>query len=105
VALGEARRAKGASADRARGLLTAARQPSFAAMAAYSRPPSISRDAVNRSGCAALVAQRFSSPGHRPAFGRDFTANETIGRHRVVLLTDALWRRRFGADGSIVAAR
>jgi putative ABC transport system permease protein len=38
-----------------------------------------------------------------PVRGRDFRADEeTPGRHRVVLLTDELWRRRFGASGSIV---
>jgi putative ABC transport system permease protein len=41
--------------------------------------------------------------GTAPARGRDFRAEEeTPGRHRVVLLTDGLWRRRFGADPSIV---
>ena len=38
-----------------------------------------------------------------PALGRDFRAEEeTDGRHRVVLLSDGLWRRRFGADPSMV---
>ena len=41
--------------------------------------------------------------GVTPALGRDFRAeDETVGRHRVVLLSDALWRRRFGADRSVV---
>jgi putative ABC transport system permease protein len=41
--------------------------------------------------------------GVTPALGRDFRAEEeTVGRHRVVLLSDALWRRRFGADRSVV---
>jgi putative ABC transport system permease protein len=40
--------------------------------------------------------------GVTPALGRDFHAEEeTVGRHRVVLLSDALWRRRFGADPSV----
>ena len=38
-----------------------------------------------------------------PALGRPFTEeNEVDGRHRVVVLSDALWRRRFGGDPSIV---
>jgi putative ABC transport system permease protein len=38
-----------------------------------------------------------------PALGRDFRAEEeTPGRHQVVLLTDGLWRRRFGGDPTIV---
>jgi len=45
----------------------------------------------------------FRTLGVRPALGRDFRAeDETVGRHRVVLLSDALWRRRFGADRSVV---
>jgi putative ABC transport system permease protein len=38
-----------------------------------------------------------------PALGRDFRAEEeTPGRHRAALLTDGLWRRRFGGDPAIV---
>ena len=41
--------------------------------------------------------------GVAPAFGRDFRADEeTVGLHRVVQLSDGLWRRRFGADPSVV---
>ena len=55
-----------------------------------------------------LLAARVSSnlfPVLRvaPALGRTFTEDEDeIGRDRVVLLSDGLWRRRFGADPSIV---
>jgi putative ABC transport system permease protein len=39
----------------------------------------------------------------RPALGRPFTAeNEVDGRHRVVVLSDGLWRRRFGGNPDIV---
>ena len=39
----------------------------------------------------------------QPALGRAFTKeNETEGRHRLVVLSDGLWRRRFGGDPSIV---
>jgi putative ABC transport system permease protein len=38
-----------------------------------------------------------------PARGRQFEAGEEVdGRHRVLLITDGLWRRRFGADPAIV---
>ena len=38
-----------------------------------------------------------------PALGRTFAAeNEVAGRDRVVLLSDGLWRRRFGADPGII---
>ncbi len=41
--------------------------------------------------------------GMSPTLGRNFRIEEeTLGRHRVVLLTDSLWRRRFGADPRIV---
>jgi putative ABC transport system permease protein len=55
-----------------------------------------------------LVAARLSSNlfpvlGVSPALGRTFTSNEEQGGNdRVVLLSDGLWRRRFGADPSIV---
>ncbi|CAN5693702.1 ABC transporter permease [soil metagenome] len=39
----------------------------------------------------------------RPVYGRAFTGeNEVEGRDRVVVLSDGLWRRRFGADPNIV---
>ena len=45
----------------------------------------------------------FDMMGARPALGRTFTADEDRPDHwRVLLLSDALWRRRFGADPSIV---
>jgi putative ABC transport system permease protein len=45
----------------------------------------------------------FQMMGVRPALGRDFTPDEDRPDHwRVLLLSDALWQRRFGADPSIV---
>jgi len=39
----------------------------------------------------------------RPAAGRAFTVeNEVDGRHRVAVISDSLWRRRFAADPSIL---
>ena len=39
----------------------------------------------------------------RPAVGRTFTIeNEVDGRHRVAVLSDTLWRRRFGGSPDIV---
>src|SRR5262249_18318924 len=44
--------------------------------------------------------------GVPPARGRDFAPeDERWGDHRVVLLTDAFWRRRFGADPGVVGRR
>ena len=45
----------------------------------------------------------FQMMGARPALGRDFTPDDDRPDHwRVVLLSDGLWRRRFGANPSIV---
>jgi putative ABC transport system permease protein len=55
-----------------------------------------------------LLAARLSANllpllGVSPVLGRGFTQKEDeIGNERVVLLSDSLWRRRFGADPSIV---
>ena len=48
-------------------------------------------------------ADFFATIGMQPALGRAFTADEQQpGRDQVVVLTDSLWRARFGADPSIV---
>lgn len=55
-----------------------------------------------------LVGQRvswtfFRTLGVRPALGRDFDAAEDVlNAPRVVILSDGLWRRRFGGDSTIV---
>ena len=39
----------------------------------------------------------------RPAIGRTFTADHEVdGNHRAVILSDALWRRRFGGDPAVI---
>src|SRR5947199_5687605 len=41
----------------------------------------------------------FELLGIRPAIGRSFFGDDTVpGRDHVVILSDALWRRHFGAD-------
>ena len=81
---------------------------SFAAMAAFEPVP------LNLSGSGEpeRIRAMMATPGllgvvgMAPAAGRDFRAEEeTPGKHRVVLMTDGLWRRRFGADASIVGQR
>jgi putative ABC transport system permease protein len=50
-----------------------------------------------------VTAQFFDVLRVRPAIGRVFTAeHEVSGRDRVAVLSDALWRRRFGGDPQIV---
>ena len=45
----------------------------------------------------------FDMMGVRPVLGRTFTADDDRPDHwRVLMLSDALWRRRFGADPSAV---
>ena len=50
-----------------------------------------------------VTADFFNVLRVRPTIGRAFTAqNEIAGRHRVAVLSDAFWRRRFGGDPRIV---
>jgi putative ABC transport system permease protein len=50
-----------------------------------------------------VSAGYFRSLGVLPALGRDFTdEDDRAGGPNVVILSDGLWRRRFGADGTIV---
>lgn len=45
----------------------------------------------------------FEALSVRPALGRTFVRDdETFGRHHVVIISDALWKRRFDADPSII---
>jgi putative ABC transport system permease protein len=85
---------------------------SFSAMAAYTIMSPSGAYNLTGAGEPERIRPLEASPsflgvlGVRPALGRDFTADEeTEGRHRVVLLSDQLWRRRYGADPSIVGRR
>ncbi len=52
---------------------------------------------------AEVSPEYFRLLGVRPAIGREFTSAEGgEGGPRAVILSDGLWRRRFGADSSIV---
>jgi len=54
---------------------------------------------------ARVTANFLKTVGVTMAHGRDFLAEEDRpGSERVVVLTDGLWRRRFGADPGIVGA-
>jgi len=45
----------------------------------------------------------FHTLGAQPALGRDFRADEDVpGAQRVVIISYALWQRRFGGDPSII---
>jgi len=50
-----------------------------------------------------VSADFFDALGTRPAFGRNFVRDdETFGRHRVVLISDRLWKRKFDGDPAVV---
>jgi predicted permease len=50
-----------------------------------------------------ITADLFPILGVTPVLGRLFgPADEVVGQDRVVILSDALWRRRFGADRGII---
>ena len=44
----------------------------------------------------------FTTLGVNPAIGRNFKEEEMAGQNNVVILTDAFWRQRFGADPNIL---
>lgn len=55
---------------------------------------------------AVVSANFFQVLGVAPRLGRLFLDQEDhFGQHRVVLLADSLWRRRFGADPSILGRK
>jgi putative ABC transport system permease protein len=58
-----------------------------------------------RVGQALVSANFFDVVGVRPAIGRAFQSGEDEpGRERVVILSDKLWKRRFGGDPGIVGS-
>jgi putative ABC transport system permease protein len=82
---------------------------SFSALAAYTMMPAGGAYNLTGNGEPERVRPLEVSPaflsvvGVTPALGRDFRPEEeAVGRHRVALLSDGLWRRRFGADPSVV---
>src|SRR5262249_44172278 len=85
---------------------------SFAAMAAYRVAAPSGAYNLTGVGEPERVQPLEASPsflaviGVQPALGRDFRSEEeTFGRHRVVLLSDGFWRRRFGADRGVVGRK
>ena len=58
---------------------------------------------AERVSAGTVSARFFSILGVAPALGRDFRPGEDeVGRERVALLSDGLWRRRFGGDTGVV---
>jgi predicted permease len=55
---------------------------------------------------AVVSANFFDVLGVQPRMGRTFLEQEDhFGQHRVVVLSDSLWRRRFGADPSMIGRK
>jgi putative ABC transport system permease protein len=78
------------------------RNQSFAWLAAYATNNyNISGNEEPERAVGAIVdTDFFTALGVNPAQGRGFTGDEGVyGNHRVAVLSDALWRRRFG-DGA-----
>jgi predicted permease len=66
-------------------------------------PLTLDGSPVERISAAQVSPSYFRLLGAHPAFGRDFTADDEVnGGANVVMLSDALWRSRFGADSSVV---
>ena len=54
---------------------------------------------------AKVTSGLFPTLGVAPALGRTFTAEEERREVPVAVIADSLWRRRFGADAGVLAAR
>ena len=82
-----------------------ASQPSFPSRAAY-HPVSanlVGEGDPERLDGTAVEAQLFAVLGIKPVLGRPFTeADNVVGAPRTAILSDALWRNRFGAEAAIL---
>jgi putative ABC transport system permease protein len=78
---------------------------SFAAIGAYiERPFNVSgAEAAERIGGALVSAETFDVLGVHPMLGRGFRPeDDRVGASPVVLLSDALWTRRYTADRRLI---
>lgn len=85
-----------------------AQSRSFAALAAFrARPFNLSGagDMPMRVNAIAASGDFFHVLGIAPALGRAFTLeDDEAGKHRVAVLSDGLWRRRFNSDQKILGS-
>ena len=82
--------------------------PDLASIAAFRSWPFTLSDGAEPEQVAGVRAAPalFETLGIRAAIGRTFTAADaTLGGPRVAVISDALWRRRYGADPSVVGRR
>ncbi len=83
----------------------ARRQKSFEVLGAYRQEaPAISgSERAERTAAARVSANTFDVLGVAPRLGRNFAPAESLpGAEPVVVISDALWQNRFGADPNIV---
>jgi putative ABC transport system permease protein len=74
----------------------------FALMRSW-QPTLVAQGEAERLPAVRVSWNYFEMMGVHPALGRSFTPDDDRPDHwRVLVLSDALWRRRFGADPSIV---
>jgi len=81
------------------------RNRTFASIAAIRnwQPTLVTDGVAERIPAMRVTANYFAMLGARPALGRDFLPEEDRpDSWRVLLLSDGLWRRSFGADPSVV---
>jgi len=82
-----------------------AQQTSFSAFSGYLNGSTINlthRGVAQRLTGGYVTHDFFRTLGVKPALGRDFLPEEDQpGVNKAVILTDALWRREFGADPSV----
>ena len=80
-----------------------AEQGAFADIVAYYPYPfGLSEDGRSERTWGEIVSGNyFTMLGVRPALGRAFDEREAAGGARVVVISDALWRRRFRADPAV----
>ena len=78
----------------------------FMSVYAYWDANIVERNQPERLQGDLVTAGFFEALLVRPALGRTFVHDdETFGRHHVVVISDALWKRRFDGDPSIIGRR
>jgi putative ABC transport system permease protein len=80
------------------------RATSFSALGAYTWTSAVfSGDTPERVSGRAITPNLLPTLGVAPALGRNFTGDEGAnGAARVLILSDGLWRRRFGGDRGVI---
>ena len=80
----------------------------FDGIAAIRNQPLVltGRDLAERIDAASVSPSIFQFLGMRPSLGRAFAADEDLPqKNGIVVLSDGLWRRRFGADPNILDSK